>query len=153
VAGPARGLPGRAAGGRGGREIAANVTRDGADGPVRRPAARTALAEPRVLARAPALLGPEVVRRDERHPLLLRERDRAVAFEIDVRRALHDPARERDGILDAAQVRDGAGRERTAVHDRRLELVRAASVEHGALARVEQRRVLERADRVLDDVD
>src|SRR5690606_11973746 len=56
-------------------------------------------------------------------------------------------------ILDRAQTGDGADAERRAVHDRCIELVLAALVENGAFAGVEERRILEPLDGILDSVE
>src|SRR5690606_1440962 len=70
-----------------------------------------------------------------------------------MRRVLEHETREDDRILDRAQAGDGAGAERRAVHDRRIELVLAALVENGAFAGVEERRILEPLDGILDGVE
>jgi hypothetical protein len=66
---------------------------------------------------------------------------------------LHELPGERDRVLDVGHPGDRPGVERRAVHDRRIELVLRIGGEHCALARVEQRGVLQHDDRGLDGLD
>ena len=133
-----------------GREVAIPVARDRAD---RAEVADVlldrgrALGLLRVLELLPPALGVEVAAGHERHALLQRELLRALAGEQHVRRALHHHAREVDGIAYVPDACDRARLLRRAVHDCGVELVDARVAEHGAVARIEVRRVFEDADR------
>ena len=99
-----------------------------------------------LLQRLPAFIGEKIFLVDERDTLLLPEGFRSVASKQHVRRFFHDQARELDRIANVFHVRDRAGLERLALHDRGIELVRAFVREDGAFTGVEERVVLERAD-------
>src|SRR6185436_15959325 len=96
---------------------------------------------------------------DERCRVALRdpdgagERERAVADQQDVAARLEDAPGDGDGVRDADQGRDGPALEPVALHDRRIHLDRAVSVQDRAAARVEARVVLERAHGALDRVE
>src|SRR5690606_38694000 len=107
----------------------------------------------RFLESGAAALGAEVAGIDELDPVPLRESERALADQERVRRTLEHETRKDDRVLHGAQPCHRARVERRAVHDRRIELVLAALVVDRALARVEERRILEALDRVLDHVE
>ncbi len=101
----------------------------------------------------PALLGAEVARIDLRETLLHRKLVGAFARQHDVWRLLHDRASEADGIASSGHPGHGAGLAGRPVHDRGVEFVAPVGREYRATAGVEQRIVLEHADRGFDGVE
>ena len=81
------------------------------------------------------------------------EGERPVAHQEDVAAGVEDMARERDGIGDARDRRDGAALQPVPLHDRRVHLDHPVTVEDRAASGVELRVVLERAHGGLDGVE
>src|SRR5690606_29406259 len=100
-----------------------------------------------------APLRAEVSLIDQLDSVPLGERERALAAQEHVRRVLEHETGEDDRILHRAEPGHGAGAERRAVHDRRIELVLAALVEDRAFTGVEERRILEPLDGILDGIE
>ena len=77
----------------------------------------------------------------------------AIASQHHMRRMLHHRARQFDRVLHRTHAGDRTGATRMSFHHRGVELVSAFVVEHGALARVEPRRILQHADAGDDRVE
>ena len=146
----------RHAAGRGrGGEVAVLVARDGADRAEESDVliggggdALALLRLERFLELLPPPLGVEVAAGNQRYALLEREFLRAFAREHYVRRALHDQARKLDRVLDVPDARDCT---RFLVSAPSMmeasNSLTSGVIEDRALARVEERRVLQDAHR------
>jgi hypothetical protein len=94
----------------------------------------------------PAFRGVEVTGWHQFESAGERELLGAAAAQKHVLGVLHHGTREFDRILDMRQAADRSGHSRGAVHDGGIQLVVAVESEHRAMARVEQRIVLEQHD-------
>src|SRR3546814_6652270 len=77
----------------------------------------------------------------------------AVAHEHDVRRALHDRARQTHRTLRARDAGHRATASVAAIHDRSVEFRQAVAIEHATDAGIEQRTDLELDDHAFDRVE
>src|SRR5690606_14849225 len=92
-------------------------------------------------------LGREIRRLDQFQPLGAGELLGAGAHEEHMLAVLHDLARRQHRVAHARDIGDGAAAQRGAIHDGGVQLMGARAGEHAAMARIEQRAVLQQAHR------